>query len=269
MMMHCPAWRLPRLAILVLVTLLMSSVLPGTRLASPVLAGSGGTLYAWGTNYYGERGIAFTADSAASLPVLLPAGVTATAIAAGDYFSLALGSDGNVYAWGDNGVGQLGNGSTVSSPVPVRVLLPAGVRAIAVAAGPWHSLALGSDGTLYAWGNNLHGQLGNGSTVESNVPVRVQLPVGVTATAIASGGGHSLAIGSDGALYAWGYNYYGQLGIGSTEGSDVPAPAPARVQLPAGVAAVAIAAGQDKSLALGSDGALYAWGDNGFGQLGN
>jgi len=152
----------------------------------------------------------------------------------------------------------------------VVVSLPAGVTATAIAAGGNHSLAIGSNGNVYAWGFNYEGQLGNGidsqnsTTPQSKVPVLVKLPAGVTARAIAAGENHSLAIGSDGKLYAWGWNNFGQLGIGST---DTDRPTPVVVTLSAGVTPTAITAGSLHSLATGSDGNLYAWGSNDSGEL--
>jgi alpha-tubulin suppressor-like RCC1 family protein len=178
---------------------------------------------------------------------------------------------GNVYAWGDNSLGELGNGTTdVQSDVPVEVNLPGGVAATAVSEGGSTSLALGSDGNVYAWGYNQYGELGDGTTTGSDVPVEVSLPGGVAAVAVSEGGGTGLALGSDGTVYAWGYNGFGQLGNGTTSrlyepGSDVPV----EVHLPGGVAAVAVSEGEYASLALGSDGNVYAWGWGWWGQLGN
>jgi len=227
--------------------------------------GSDGKLYAWGGNGNGQLGNGSTTDSSVPMVVTLPSGVTPTAIATGTYHSLVSGSNGKLYAWGYNNYGQLGNGSTTESHTPVLVLLPSGVTARAVAAGYEHSLASGSDGKLYAWGQNFDGELGNGTSTNSYTPVVVSLPSGVTASAIATGQYHSLAIGSDGKLYAWGNNFYGELGDGTTNDSYIPV----AVNLPAGVTARAVAAGSDHGLAIGSDGKLYAWGFNGYGQLGN
>jgi len=250
---------------LVLALILVAIPLATGGPAALQASGTSGSAYAWGYNADGELGNNSTANSSVPVVVSLPTGVTATAIAAGYDHSLAIGSDGKLYAWGYNGSGQLGNNSTTSSTVPVVVSLPTGVTATAIAAGSFHSLAIGSDGTLYAWGANGYGELGNNSTTASSVPVVVSLPTGVTATAIVAGGFHSLASGSDGTLYAWGYNADGELGNNRTTDSSVPVV----VSLPTGVTATAIAAGDFHSLASGSDGTLYAWGDNGSGQLGN
>ena len=101
-------------------------------------------------------------------------------------------------AWGDNVNGQLGNGTTTQSTTAVAVQLPSGVSPVASAAGGYHSLAIGSDNTLYSWGQNGFGQLGNGTTTDSHTPVAISLPGGVQATAVAAGLIDSLALGSNG-----------------------------------------------------------------------
>ncbi len=101
-----------------------------------------------------------------------------TAVAGGLYHGLALSSTGAVLAWGWNIVGQLGNGSTNGSDVPVKVRLPGGTKVIAIAAGFAHSLAVTSTGAVFAWGKNYDGELGNGSTTDSDVPVKVRLAGG-------------------------------------------------------------------------------------------
>jgi len=235
-----------------------------TAASAPVSAAPAGSsaaaLYAWGLNNSGQLGDASTSNSPAPVPVSWPGGATATQVSEGAWTTLALGSDGNVYAWGNNDAGQLGDGSTTGSSTPVRVLLPGGVTATAVSEGQETSLAIGSDGDVYAWGDNSQGQFGDGSTTGSSTPVRVSLPGGVTATAVSEGDGTSLALGSDGNVYAWGNNENGQLGDGTTTSSSTPE----RVSLPGGVTATAVSEGIYTSLALGSDGNVYAWGNNGY-----
>ncbi|MCN0155338.1 cell wall anchor protein, partial [Salinispora arenicola] len=115
------------------------------------------------------------------------AGMTITTVAAGAAHSLALTSTGAALAWGNNADGQLGNGDTISSSTPVDVDLPAGVTITTVAAGGLHSLAPTAAGAVVAWGRNVSGQLGNGTTTGSSTPVDVDLPAGATITAIAAG----------------------------------------------------------------------------------
>ena len=121
-----------------------------------------------------------------------------------------------MFAWGWNIAGQLGNGTTNGSDLPVKVSLPGGTKVTAIAAGFAHSVALTSTGALLAWGKNYNGNLGDGSTTDSDVPVKVSLPVGTKATAVAAGAEHNLAVTSTGAVLTWGYNADGQLGDGGT-----------------------------------------------------
>lgn len=233
-----------------------------------------GSVYAFGYNGKGQLGDGNDNDSSLPVEVSLPAGVTITAIAAGWEDSLALTSTGSVYAWGDNVDGELGDGSTSDSDLPVPVDLPAGVKVAAIAAGEYHSLAVTTTGAVYAWGNNGDGQLGIGTTTNSDVPVEVDLPAGVSAAAVGAGDNHSLVTTTSGAVYAWGDNTYGELGDGTTTQSDVPV----QVQMPAGTDAVSVVAGGISptatspegyySLALTSTGAVYAWGSNAVGELG-
>jgi len=155
-----------------------------------------------------------------------------------------LKSDGTVYACGSNGVGELGDGTTTQRNVPVEVLKgdypgttylgdDPGNKIIAIAEGNTYSIALAQDGTVYAWGSNRYGQLGNDSTADSHIPVKV-LEGAYSGTtylgdnssnkiiSIACGYYHSIALAQDGTVYAWGYNYFGQLRNNSTTESEIP-----------------------------------------------
>jgi alpha-tubulin suppressor-like RCC1 family protein len=226
---------------------------------------STGAVYAWGDNANGQLGDGSTASSDEPVLVQLPGGVTATAVAAGEQFSLALTTAGSVYAWGNGDSGELGDNADTPSDVPVQVQLPEGVTASAIAAGLESGLALSSAGLVYAWGYNASGQLGDASTADSDVPVQVQLPGGTDATGVASGSNNGLALTSSGEVYGWGNNGYGQLGDGTTTNSDVPV----EVHLPGGVTPSGIGSEWDAGLALTSTGALYAWGLNDQGDLGD
>lgn len=193
----------------------------------------------------------------------LPQNTLAATLAAGGSHSLALRSEGAIFSWGYNTKGQLGNSySTNTMQIPIR---PAAVSgAISVAAGASHSLVLKSDGSMQAWGSNSGGQLGNANTTDSLDPLTVQvLTSGVSA--IAAGSAHSLAL-KGGIVYAWGSNSNGQLGLGSTQYYTVPQ---AVTKLSGNVTAIATSADANFSLALKSDGTVWAWGNNDYGQLGN
>ena len=171
-------------------------------------------------------------------------------------------STGGVLGTGYNGYGQLCNGTTTGGPTASGAVSPLDAGVTATAAGAVHSLALTTGGAIFACGNNLFGQLGNGTTTNSSTPVAVILPGGASAAAIAADEFHSLALTSGGAVYAWGHNAFGQLGNGTTTDSSTPV----AVAVPGTV--TRIAAGWAFNLALTSTGAVYAWGFNGDGELG-
>ncbi len=233
---------------------------------TPALAQSGsGDALAWGFNLEGQLGNGTRANVNAPVSVLLPSGTRVTDTAGGSSHSLALTTTGQVLAWGDNFAGQLGNGTFTDSTTPVSVSLPDGTRVTAIAAGEFHSLAITSTGQVYAWGENSSGQLGNGSTTNSNTPVLVSLPDGTRVTAVAGGSTFSLAATSAGQALAWGQNDTGQLGNGMLDDSTTPV----FVSLPAGASVSAVAAGDRFGLAMTSAGGALAWGNNTFGQLGD
>jgi len=241
--------------------------------------GSDGNIYAWGWNSSGQLGNGLTASSPAPVPVdasALPAGALPfKAVAAGFYSGYGLGSDDNIYAWGQNNYGQLGNNSTDNSLVPVQVIRPAGVTFTAVASGPnsFSGYGLGLDGNIYAWGEGDSGQLGNGLTNNSLTPVQVSMPAGAPAgfmfTAVAAGRMSAYALGSDDNIYAWGSNIYGALGNNSPFDSSVPVQVSMPAGVPAGFKFTAVAAAGYSGYGLGSDGNIYAWGSNNAGQLGH
>ncbi|WP_161522234.1 RCC1 domain-containing protein [Bifidobacterium xylocopae] len=225
--------------------------------------GSDGNIYAWGKNDKGQLGDGTTTDRPTPVRVHAPAGVTFTALAAGASHAIAVGSDGKAYAWGIN-YGQLGDGSDINRPLPVTFQTPAGVSVTQVAAGFYHSLALGDDGKIYAAGFNGSGQLGAGDTATRKTPVAVAAPAGRRFVDIGAGKFHSLAITDQGRAYAWGANGKGQLG--TTGGATS---SPQAVAMPANVAFAQITAGDDYSAAVSDTGALYTWGGNASGQLGD
>ncbi len=250
-----------------------------------------GSVLASGSNRFAQLGDGTKDNRLTPVQVSGLSGVTA--IAGGGYHSIALRSDGTVWAWGSNELDQLGDGkaeewvgeeegeedgkrdeereegnlenerfgdgSIAVSYTPVQVSALTDV--IAIAAGEYHSLALKSDGTVYAWGDGGSGQLGNGSYYNRSTPVKVNGLTGVIA--ISCGRWHSMALKSDGSVWAWGYNKYGQLGDGGRQGRSSP------VQV-SGLANVTAIKGEGAcSTALKLDGTIWAWGYNDWGQLGD
>jgi len=186
----------------------------------------------------------------------------ASQIASGSRHTLAL-RGGTVWAWGANNSGQLGDGTTANRSYAVQTQSLTSI--VAIAAGSNFSMALKSDGTVWAWGSNEWGQLGDGSTVtQSTVPVKV---FGVTnATAIAAGSSHAMLLRSDGSVWAWGDNTSGELATGNSDFNRHSQPG-----LVFGLPSIrGVAAGTGYCLAIdNSDGSLWGWGANSFGQLGD
>jgi alpha-tubulin suppressor-like RCC1 family protein len=183
------------------------------------------------------------------------------AVAAGARHSLALDEGGNVWVWGSNSSGQLGDGTTADRSTPVQV---GGISdVIAIAAGWAHSIALLYDGTVWTWGKNGYGQLGDGNEGDSAEPVKVAELTDVVA--MDSGSEHNVALLSDGTVWTWGRNSAGQLGTGDTDWASNSTPE--RVEGLSNIAEVA--AGWGHTAALTEDGAVLMWGNNESGQLGD
>ena len=189
-------------------------------------------------------------------------GLTFQSVAAGDRFTLALGFDGNIYSWGDNAVGQLGDGTLTSrtSPGPVSTLNFENQTFSAIAAGTDFALALRNDGTVFGWGENSNGQSGDGTTVDRNLPV--QISSAQTFSQIVAGGGFGLALTDAGVAYSWGSNVDGQLG----DNSNTTRTSPVAVQT--ALTFRTLSAGSSHVVAIASDGKLYSWGQGTYGQLG-
>lgn len=201
-----------------------------------------GTVWAWGFNALGQLGDGSTVDR--SRVVHVPGLLGVVGVAAGRWHSLAIKNDGSVWAWGANNAGQLGDGNEgfdFNSPVPVRVTDLTDVTV--VAAGAYHSLAIKGDGTAWAWGDNVVGQLGDGTSCDGN---RSPTPVAVSGLsdviAVAGGRYHSLAATADGTAWVWGSCSDGRLASGATIRSAVP------VEVPCTTDVVRLAAGDNHSL---------------------
>jgi alpha-tubulin suppressor-like RCC1 family protein len=162
-----------------------------------------------------------------------------------------------VFTWGGNANGQLGQAATAT---PVKLLtIPIAVKTIS--AGSAHTLVIGTNDALYAWGLNAAYQLGDGTT--ENVAAPVKVGIDTDWLIISGGGNHSLAIKSDGTLWAWGSNEFGQLGDGSQNNLGTP------TMVGTDTNWIAVSAGKNHTYALKGDGTLWGWGQNLYGQIGN
>jgi alpha-tubulin suppressor-like RCC1 family protein len=264
-----------------------------------LVSDSNGHVWAWGWNAGGAIGDGTydgTYQEGRLVPVKVHGGeqggeylenIVEVDIGARNYWyvthSIALDSEGHVWAWGDNDYGQLGDNSAVPmSNVPIQVL--GGTQGgtylediVAISAGGRHSIALDSSGNVWAWGYNNVGQLGDGSNTTSDTPVQVlsgQQGGGTylhNIEAIVSSGSHNLALDTNNNVWSWGYNGNGQLGNNSTTSSNTP------VQVLSGEQSEAtyledvtfIGAGYDNSFAVDINGSVWSWGENYYGQLGD
>ncbi|MGW2612951.1 RCC1 domain-containing protein [Streptomyces mirabilis] len=229
-----------------------------------------GTVKSWGNSQYGQlgNGTTTTATAAQSVPGSV-AGLTGVrAVDAGCYHGVAL-RNGRVWTWGRNDNGQLGNGqpfpTTGNPPAELTAAnVPAEVQSLdhvkAIAAGCTFTMALREDGTVWTWGYNAAGQLGNGTNTRANTPQKVEGLSDVEA--IDAGHGHAVAVTKDHKVMAWGYNAHGELGVDSLVNSNKP------VEVKHLTSVARIFAGPYNTFALLADGTVKAWGWNDKGQLG-
>ncbi len=223
--------------------------------AGSVAVKNDGTVWAWGANsgYEGGRSVPWTTPTDVGLTDVV-------SVSAGSTHFLALKRDGAVWAWGHNYEGQLGDGTTSNSVMPVAVKGLTDV--VSISGGAYYSVALKQDGTVWAWGSNTQSWL-----VADEENDRISTPVQVKGLtdiiAISSGGGHVMAVKDDGSVWAWGSNTSGQLGVEELFFSHEP------VQIQGLTDVIAVSAGGMHSVALRTDGSVWAWGYNSYGQLGD
>jgi len=225
----------------------------------------GGTAYCWGDNWRGQLGDG-TQDPR-STPVAVVGGHRFNILDAGWAHTCGVTSDGETYCWGDNDFGQLGVTDRSRRFSLAPELVSGGIPFISIGTGGAFSCARARDESIYCWGDNHHGQLGDGTTDEQRTPGAVGGPVSPSA-ALGLGQDHICASGTHGTAHCWGANYYGQLGVGSRENHLTPA----EVQGVSGF--LVLGAGRHHTCGLARNHAsasatVYCWGANGSGQLGN
>jgi alpha-tubulin suppressor-like RCC1 family protein len=223
-----------------------------------------GTLWCWGCTDSAQLGDGVVdSDVSVTLPKAVTAlGADVAEVEVGGRHSCARKTDGSLWCWGSNEFGQTGNGKTGSSQTaPAQVTALANATA-AVAAGDQHTCALKNDGTLWCWGRNVEGQLGDRSNTDRSDPVQIT-SLGAEVAEVAAGSWHTCARKIDGTLWCWGSNLIGELGIGSTADRNAPVEVAALAQQ-----VRSVACGERHSCAVKSDGSVWCWGSALYGQLG-
>ena len=218
------------------------------------------TLWAWGDNNFGQLGLGNSGDT---INVPNPVGTTSdwSQVAAGENHTIALKTNGTIWAWGYNGQGRLGLGDNTDRNTPGQIGTDSDWSGIT--AGRRHSIALKTNNTLWAWGYNSYGQLGLGNSgIETGRTTPTQIGSASDWSGVTVGVFHSIALRTNNTLWAWGYNSYGALGLGDNTDRNTPS------QIGTDSDWSGITAGGEHAIALKTNNTLWAWGYNGYGQLG-
>ena len=217
-------------------------------------------LYTWGRNIFGALGDNTTVNKPS--PVKIGALTNWAQAAAGQLFTAAIKTDGTLWTWGYKSSGALGQGALVNQSSPVQV--GALTNWDKISTKNYHCGAIKTDGTLWSWGRNNVGQLGDGTTDNKSSPIQVGALT--TWSQISAGENFSAAVKTDNTLWIWGTNNTGQLGIGTGYGTNESSP----VQVGALTTWAQVSlSNQQHSLAIKTDGTLWGWGENGFGEVGD
>ena len=240
---------------------------------------SDGTVWTWGTGGFGKLGINTTTGKS-----LLPVEVhgannmdylhSVTAIMAGETHNMALQSDGTLWSWGYNFIGELGDGTTNDAAIPVQVGLgsnPPLTNVTKLGGRTYFSLAVKADGSIWGWGMNWNGQMGNGTIMPTGPQVLNPVMVSNSQPGhvvnnplqVSCGYTYGLALLTNGMVWSWGTGLHGELGAGTNTQSLIP------IQVPGVSNITAVSSGWKHTLALKSDGTVWAWGLNGHGELGD
>jgi alpha-tubulin suppressor-like RCC1 family protein len=223
-----------------------------------------GRVQCWGETTNGKLGSGVSLPLFRdSVPVTVATVDDAVGVAAGYYHTCVLREGGTVRCWGMGLYGQLGDGTETNRNRPLEVDVLGITDAVAITAGAYHNCALRADGTVWCWGRNIEGQVGDGTISNANRRVPVQV-IGITdAVSIGGGLGHTCAVLGDGTVRCWGDNIGGQLGDGTTTNQPVP------VEV-VGVTDARMVSGSDAATcAVLGDGSISCWGQNEFGALGD
>lgn len=221
---------------------------------------SNGTLWSWGRNTLGQLGNGLAGN--VSIPTQIGTDTNWAFVSAGYEYTTAIKTDGTLWAWGDNTYGQLGDGTSGAvnnKMTPIQI--GTDTNWLMVSAGSGHTMAIKTNGTLWAWGRNNYSQLGDGTIVDKNVPT--QVGVATNWQNVEAGLYFTIAIKSTGTIWTWGHNDTGQLGDNTTIDKNIP------VNIAPTNTYIKIAKGEQYSFVQKSDGTLWAFGGNALGQLGD
>ncbi|MDR0850165.1 MAG: InlB B-repeat-containing protein [Christensenellaceae bacterium] len=228
-----------------------------------------GNLWSWGYNNYGQLGDGTITDRLSPVKITNSDGTQWVSIAGGFNNAFAIDTADNLWAWGRNNCGQLGDGTTTDRHSPVKITNSDNTQWVLVStagnANGDHTLAIDTAGNLWSWGYNNYGQLGDGTTTDRLSPVKITNSDNTQWVSIGASSYHSLSIDTAGNLWAWGANYYGRLGDGTTTDRH----SPVKITNSDNTQWVSIDRGQSYSLAIDTAGNLWAWGLNTSGQLGD
>ena len=241
-----------------------------------------GDLKCWGWNYHGQLGDGGSntnVNAPSSTAIDLGTGRVTSAVSAANNYACAILDNGELKCWGENDNGQLGNGGNnqINSPSTTSVDLGTGRTAVAVSAGNDHNCAILDNGELKCWGEDRHGELGNGgpawtvsNPTDTNAPSSTSINLGTsrTAVAVSAASEYTCAILDNGDLKCWGRDNYGQLGDGGSN-TNTNAPSSTAIDLGTGRTAVSVSTGTYHTCAILDNGELMCWGKGQYGQLGD
>jgi len=217
-----------------------------------------GTLWAWGSNWSGELGLGGI-DVGKNIPTQVGTDTNWASVSGGrSAYTIAIKTDGTLWAWGENGSGQLGLGDNAVRNIPTQVGTDTNWSSIY--SSNHHATAIRTDGTLWAWGTNLRGQLGLGDNINKNIPT--QVGTDTNWASVFGGWEYTTAIKTNGTLWAWGRNNAGQLGLGDNLNKNIP------TQVGTDTNWASVSSGDSHSVAIKTDGTLWVWGDNLENKLG-
>uniref|UniRef100_A0A0D9VH12 RCC1-like domain-containing protein n=1 Tax=Leersia perrieri TaxID=77586 RepID=A0A0D9VH12_9ORYZ len=224
-----------------------------------------GHVHSWGRNQNGQLGLGNTEDSLLPQKIQAFEGVRVKMIAAGAEHTAAVTEDGDLYGWGWGRYGNLGLGDRNDRLIPEKVSSLKGEKMVLVACGWRHTITVCSSGSIYTYGWSKYGQLGHGDFEDHLVPHKLEALKDITISQISGGWRHTMALAADGKLYGWGWNKFGQVGVGDNEDHCFPV----QVNFPNEQKIVQVACGWRHTLALTETKNVFSWGRGTSGQLGH